>query len=179
MLKPQDVLTALKLFCLGQSEWSFRDLGAMLGLSIGETHGSIKRLKEALLLYEKDDVLKLSNRRLCDFLVHGVSSVFYPKRGAVSRGMLTGPFAPPLVERLTQTEGDIPIVWPTADGRARGESLEPLYPTVPTAAAADTSLYEMLVLVDAIRIGRARERKMAAELLTKRLVPGAEEVKEA
>ena len=179
MLKPQDVLTALKLYCLGQSEWSFRDLGSMLGLSIGETHGSIKRLKESVLVYEREKIIKVSNKRLCDFLIHGVSSVFYAKRGQVSRGMLTGPSASPLVERMAPGEGDIPIVWPTVDGRARGESLEPLYPTVPMAAAADAVLYEMLVLVDAIRVGRARERKIAAELLTKRLVPGMDENKEA
>lgn len=178
MLKPQDVLTALKLFCLGQSEWSFRDLGSMLGLSIGETHGSIKRLKEAALVYEREDVLRLANKRLHDFLVHGVASVFYPRRGQVSRGMLTGPFAPPIAERLALGEGDIPIVWPTADGRSRGESLAPLYPTVPEAAAADVVLYEMLVLVDTIRVGRAREKKLAAELLGKRLVPSVEEIKE-
>jgi hypothetical protein len=43
--------------------------------------------------------------------------------------------------------------------------LEPLYKSVPYAARADEKLYDALALVDAIRSGRARERKRAEEML--------------
>jgi hypothetical protein len=44
-----------------------------------------------------------------------------------------------------------------------------LYKTVPKAAVRDQKLYEMLVLVDAIRDGRARESELAIMELRKRL----------
>jgi hypothetical protein len=37
------------------------------------------------------------------------------------------------------------------------------------AAKQDPQMYEALALIDALRGGRARERKLAAELLTKAL----------
>jgi hypothetical protein len=40
---------------------------------------------------------------------------------------------------------------------------------VPKAALSDPHLYELLVLVDALRDGKARERDIAVKELTKRL----------
>ena len=51
----------------------------------------------------------------------------------------------------------------------RGLAFAPLYPSVPAAALQDSRLYELLALVDAIRDGRARERKFAAKELESRL----------
>ena len=48
-------------------------------------------------------------------------------------------------------------------------ALKPLYKSVPMAAKKDATLYEYLVLVDAIRGGRARERKAASKILQERL----------
>jgi hypothetical protein len=60
-------------------------------------------------------------------------------------------------------------VWADDEGSVRGESIEPLYPSAPRAAREDPKLYELLALVDALRIGRARERKLAEALLRQRL----------
>ena len=40
-------------------------------------------------------------------------------------------------------------------------TLEPLYASVPGAARRNPALYDLLALVDALRIGRARERNLA------------------
>jgi hypothetical protein len=45
----------------------------------------------------------------------------------------------------------------------------PLHKNVPKAALADPHLYELLVLVDALRDGKARERELAVKELSKRL----------
>lgn len=45
----------------------------------------------------------------------------------------------------------------------------PLHKNVPKAALADPRLYELLVLVEALRDGKARERKLAVKELSKRL----------
>ena len=44
----------------------------------------------------------------------------------------------------------------------------PLYPTVPEAALRDEKLYELLALVDALRVGRVREREIAITALKNR-----------
>ena len=49
------------------------------------------------------------------------------------------------------------------------EERELLYKSVPKAAARDFKLYELLVLVDAIRDGRAREKKIAVNEIRIRL----------
>lgn len=51
----------------------------------------------------------------------------------------------------------------------RGLSFSPLYRSAPEAAHRDIKLYELLALADALRGGRARERKLAAELMNKQL----------
>ena len=51
----------------------------------------------------------------------------------------------------------------------RGIALAPLYKTVPIAAMRDPLLYEKLALVDALRDGRTRERKLAEQELKKLL----------
>ena len=61
------------------------------------------------------------------------------------------------------------LVWPHPEGEVRGESLEPLYPSAVEAARRDRALYESLALVDALRVGRARERTLAIRLLRERL----------
>jgi hypothetical protein len=53
--------------------------------------------------------------------------------------------------------------------RSRGVALEPRYKTVPSAALRDSVLYEFLAIVDALRDGRARERKIAERELIKRI----------
>lgn len=174
MLKPHDVLCVLKICGLSGKQWTFRELGSWVGLSNGEAFNSLARLKAAQLVFEKDNAVKISPARLYDFLVYGVPTTYYQVRGQVTRGMVTGAHAPPLAERLTASEGDIPLVWPSPTGKSRGETLVPIYETVPMAAAADAKLYELLVLVDGLRTGRTREKKVAAELLEKRLMPQGE-----
>jgi hypothetical protein len=173
MLKPHDVLCVLKILCLSKTgqQWTFRELGGLIGLSSGETFNSLGRLKAGGLVVEKSKEVKLVPHRLLDFLVHGVPTVFYSVRGQVTRGMLTGHHAAPLLARCPPAVDDIPLVWPKADGKARGETLMPIYESAPAAAAADVKLYELLVLVDGIRAGRTKEKKIAAELLAERLLP--------
>jgi hypothetical protein len=68
--------------------------------------------------------------------------------------------------------GNDPIpVWPDAQGDSRGVALNPIHPSVPKALRdnPDQGFYELLVLIDVIRSGRARERNMAIQLLKDRL----------
>lgn len=101
---------------------------------------------------------------LLEFLVHGLRYAFPAERGRLTRGMPTGPTVGPMANHLAASEG-VPLVWPHARGKVRGESLEPLYDTVPEAAAKDQGLYDLLVVADSIRVGGARVREVAALVL--------------
>jgi len=77
-----------------------------------------------------------------------------------ARGSLAGELAP---------QNDLPPVWPYPHGRQRGIAVAPLHPALPGLAQRDPDLAERLALVDAIRMGDARIRNLAAELLGQRL----------
>jgi hypothetical protein len=67
------------------------------------------------------------------------------------------------------SSGNNPPVWPDATGEARGIALEPLHQSVVEAVRKDNNLWELLALVDSIRIGTARERNLAQKKLKKKL----------
>lgn len=64
---------------------------------------------------------------------------------------------------------ELPPVWPDPAGEVRGLAFSPLYSSAPRAARRDKTLYALLALVDAVRGGRARERKIALRMLDERL----------
>jgi hypothetical protein len=165
MLKPQDVVVALALVSLPASERGYAKLAGMLGMSASETHAAVKRATASGLL---DRVTRAPRRSaLLEFLVHGIRYVFPAVRSGLTRGVPTSYGMAPLCGHVYSDEP--PPVWPHPEGTVRGEGLEPLYRSVPAAALANPRLHELLSLVDALRSGRARERKLAADELARRL----------
>ena len=75
----------------------------------------------------------------------------------------------PVLEGKLMTAGEYIHVWPDALGKEKGQSIEPLYKSVPMAVRKDPRLYGFLALVDAIRLGASRESAFAAQELEKRL----------
>lgn len=168
ILKPQDVLVMLKLVALKQSSWSYNAVALSLGMSPSEIHAAVKRALAARLAIREGDRMLPSNRNMKEFIIYGLKYVFIPEKGELTRGIPTGYAGPPL-EDFFPISSEPPPVWPDADGEVRGEAFSPLYKSVPKAARADRNLYELLVLVDAIRGGRAREREIAVKEIRKRL----------
>ncbi|MCK5194693.1 MAG: hypothetical protein KAQ71_12850 [Desulfobulbaceae bacterium] len=168
-LKPQDIVIVLKLLALGEGKWTYSQLSYEIGMSQAEVHAGVKRLLAAGLVM-KDSVAPVRPKKgaLEEFLVHGIKYVFPPVWGSITRGVVTGSSAAPLNKKLVPSE-ELPPVWPDPQGSARGQEFSPLYRSVPKAAQRDPRLYELLALVDAIRGGRARERKIAIEELRSRL----------
>jgi hypothetical protein len=130
-------------------------------------HAALKRLERARLLATDPSGTRPLLQAVEEFLVHGVKYAFPAKRGEVTRGVPTSYAGPPLNGKLAAD--DLPPVWPHPEGAARGVALEPLYPSAPAAALRDPALYELLALIDAIREGRARERKLAEDELRARI----------
>lgn len=163
--KPQDVLVALKL-SLGDTGRSYADLGADLGMSASEVHAAVRRLGEARLT--EPESRNIRREALRNFLVHGVPYVFPARPKEVTRGMPTA-WAAPVLAGKVRADDQLRPVWPDPEGRVQGAAVRPLYASAPQAARRDPALYDLLALVDALRLGRARERALAEKELTKRL----------
>lgn len=162
-LRPGDVAVALEL-ALRPAE-AFVPLAQAVGVSLGEAHNAVRRLRAARLL--APDQRRVTATALVELLVSGVPYVFPGVLGPAARGVPTAWSAPPLSELFS---GADPVVWASAGGNLRGQTLTPLYPGAPSRAKARPDLYQLLALVDALRVGRARERALATTQLRKRLV---------
>lgn len=168
VLKPQDILVLLKLISVGKKNWSYNILSVSLGMSPSEVHAAVRRSLAAGLAVRHDDTISPNIRNLEEFLIHGLKYVFVPDRGELSRGIPTLYAADPLKGKYSNTD-EPPPVWPDPTGIVRGMAFSPLYKSAPKAAREDQALYELLVLIDALRGGRARERQAAAAEIKNRL----------
>lgn len=173
-LHPQDVLVLAKLLAYGRQRPSMAQMGLDLSISPSEVHAALQRLERARLVIRDQEEVRPSLQAVEEFLLHGVKYAFPVTRGEVTRGVPTSYAGPPLMAHFAGSS-DLPPVWPHPSGSVRGVTLEPLYRTVPAAALRDRALYELLVLIDALREGRARERKLAESELRKRLRIAANE----
>ncbi len=163
--KPQDIVVALKL-TLGADDTSYAGMGKALGMSASEVHAAVRRLIEARLIDPETKKVRLTALR--NFLVHGVPYAFPASPKEVTRGMPTAWAAPAMAGKISSSD-QLPPVWPDSEGRVQGTSIQPLYSSVPGAAHRDPELYTLLALVDALRIGRAREREIAEREINQRL----------
>jgi hypothetical protein len=168
-MKAQDILIALKIQSLEdrKAPWPQRFLAEETGVSLSEVNAACNRLAAVGLLFLGRR--NVARSALLEFLIHGLKYVFPVATGEVTRGMPTSYAAAPLKEQFAVAEDELVPVWPDAEGTVRGTAVEPLYKSVPMAAKKDQRLYEYLVLIDAIRGGRARERTKAIEILSERL----------
>jgi DNA-binding Lrp family transcriptional regulator len=166
--KSLDIVVLLKLL-LESKKRPYAQLSQELGISASEIHAAVRRGIEAGLI--DSESRRPLRRPLEEYLLHGVRYAFPAKPGSVSRGMPTAYAAPPLSEKIRSD--DLPPVWPDPQGTVRGIAVEPLYSCVVAASKSDPALYAMLSLVDALRMGRARERNLAEEQLKQLLASHA------
>jgi hypothetical protein len=141
-------------------------------MSASEVHAAVKRAQASRLLHGPELNERPILSAIEEFLAHGLKYAFPADRGAPTRGVLTSYAAQPLRQVIAPND-EAPPVWPYPAGSQRGIAFEPLYRQAPKAALRDPVLYELLALVDALRDGRARERKLALEMIVSRLRPAA------
>jgi len=152
------------------SQYSTRSLALSTGISKSQVNLALRRCFDVGLAKRdrQSDLPRVHAKALLEFIVYGLKYVFPAKLGAVTRGITTSLAAPILEGKLIST-GDLLPVWPDAQGKTKGQTVEPLFKFVTYAVRRDAELYAFLALVDAIRIGQPRERNLATDLLAKRL----------
>lgn len=154
--RPIDVVVALQLTITPSAIYAA--LADSVGISVSEAHSSVSRLKLAALL--RPERRSVATGSLIDFLKYGLRHAFPPHFGPQALGIPTAHSAPSLSRRLASNE---PIVWPHAYGTLLGMSLTPLCSSAPEFVASNPPLYELLTLVDSLRIGQSLERGLAEQ----------------
>lgn len=158
-MRPHDLVVLLKIVS-SDKDWMQKQLSGSLGISNSEISESLNRSMIARLVSpDKRVVFKTA---LYNFIEHGLKFVFPAEPGVIVRGMPTAHSAPILKDYFVS---DQQYVWPDPMGEVKGQAISPLYPNQLLAAKNDDKLYDMLALVDAIRVGKVREQKKALELL--------------
>jgi len=164
-MRPQDIIVLLKIIALNNNQWRNLDIAHSLKISPSEVSEVLHRCKIAKLVNKEKRVVHLN--ALTEFLIYGLKYVFPAEPGAIAKGIPTAHSATPIKDKIISNAES--YVWPSSNGNSRGQSIDPLYKTVPEAAMVDQVFYELIALVDTIRIGKAREVEIAIEELNIRI----------
>ncbi|MFH4969334.1 hypothetical protein V8G61_14105 [Gaetbulibacter sp. M240] len=164
-MSPQDIVVLLKIITYANQPWYQDQLAQALQISQSEISKSLARSKFAGLIDNSGK--KVFKMALFEFLQYGIRYVFPEQPGALVRGVPTAHSALPLSQRIVSEEH---YVWPYGKGKIRGQAITPLYPSVVDAVQNDEKLHELLALVDALRVGKAREKEIAVQALKDRIL---------
>lgn len=164
-MRPQDVVVLIKIIISKQDQWQYRDLASDLFLSVSEISESLSRSHIAGLV--DDSKRRVFQQSFMEFLEHGLRYVFPQQPGTMVVGVPTA-HSQAFFKRKFPAE--LEYVWPYLDGQARGLAISPLYAGVPKAALKDEQLHKLLASIDILRVGRAREKKIALEELRKSIL---------
>lgn len=150
--------------------WTYQHLASSVGLSTSECHAAVKRsLNNQLLRISRQTERPVPvMKHVEEFCTHGLKYVFPVEVGGLVRGISTT-YAAPILEGKLLSSGDYPYVWPDGRGKAVGMALMPIHKSVPQVVKTDPILYELLALIDAMRMGRPREAELAKKIFSQRL----------
>jgi hypothetical protein len=155
-----DVVLAIRLL---KPAGTLAQLADELAVVPSQIHASAKRLEVAGLV--RPGTRNANRHALQEFIEHGVRYAFPAQAGRRARGIPTSHSAPLLAEHLDSADA---FVWPAANapGAVSGLSVTPLYAKASALAESSPEMYRAVSLVDAFRVGGARERAIARQLLT-------------
>ncbi len=165
-MRPQDIVVLLKIVASDDKEWRNIDIAHDIKISPSEVSEALNRCRIAGLIDSKKR--KVNTNSFYEFVTYGLKYVFPAEPGAVVKGVPTAHSATPLKEYISA--GSDIYVWPYAKGTQRGQAIETLYKTLPQVVKEGDLFYELLAIVDTLRVGRVREIKIAMEELKSRLI---------
>jgi len=164
-MRPLELICLLQIHTWPTGKWTYRALAAALGISLAQAHSAL-RSASAAKLYDREHHL-VQSESVLEFLVHGVKYAFPGSRGTPGIGMVTAYHAFPMCT-LTRN-ADIPCVWPTDSGSTKGGA--PIHQAAIKGCEGDIHLYELLTLIDVLRLNEsARAMKLAEDALTERVL---------
>lgn len=175
-LLPQDIVLLLKMISVQRitlpknDSWTRAAYAASLGLSSSQIQYAMERLQKASLVVKVNQRMEVHIQNSKEFLIHALKYFAPPVRGEMTRGIPTMWAASPVKKYFSSQ--DIPPVWPcpeipddNPETMMKGYTFEPIHSCAVHGAIADGSLRSLLVIADTLRAGKAREKKIAKELL--------------
>lgn len=166
MVKDSDVYVLSGL--LAQNEaWSYRSLADRLHVAHPMIQRALARAQDAGLYSAERREVHVPHFE--ELALHALRFVAPAQLGALAPGVPAAWAAEPMVEAIRSAVDEPPPVWPYARGQVRGQAIEPLHPAAPEAIEGWPELGEILALLDSLRAGDARVRKVAGDLLSRML----------
>ncbi len=162
-LKPQDIAILVKLL-VSNSEIRQVELAQALSISQGEIAKALARLGKARLVNDK----RVNRSSALEFILHAIKYIFPAEIGALAVGIPTGISSPAHIKMVIQNGDDV-YVWPYSQGKKRGQIIKPFYPNLAEAALKDSEFYGLMSAIEILRVGRARERKLAEQYLERKI----------
>lgn len=165
-LRPQDIFVLFRFLSPAARSYRQIDLAFELGISSTEVGHCIRRLFFSKLIDEKRKPNQLA---MVEFLLYGVK-YFYPAEiGAIAQGVVTAHSAEPISKNFRLKKVEDFFVWPSPGGEKMGQSIAPLFPSAPQLKTSCPVVYELLTLLDAIRLGIPEVQDFAEQELLSRI----------
>lgn len=160
-IRPQDIVVLLKILLFKSENWFIQDLVHSLKISLSEVSESLDRSRFSGLLDESKK--KVNRQGLNNLLVYSIQYIFPVKPNSLVRGT---PTAHSFANFQKEFNSSVQYVWKDDEGEVIGQEIEPLYKNQLFAIKQDALLYEILALVDMLRVGKKRERNFAEKKIT-------------
>ena len=111
---------------------------------------------------------RVNRSQALEFILHAIKYIFPAEVGALGVGVPTA-ISSPIHENMVVQQGNDIYVWPSNNGNKRGQVIKPFYPELAEAALKDPEFYGLMSAIEILRVGRARERKLAENYLKKKI----------
>ncbi len=159
---------ALRLLLVPEER--YEPLAEALVTSTSAVHRSVARLQlSGLCKATSRTVVRAAFK---EFLLHGARYAFPGVHGPERIGLATAWTHPEVAGLFAGSDIPRNLVWSSDRGTTRGDSLVPLFPNVPAVALRDARMHELLAMVDVLRAGNARERRVVGDALAERHLSG-------
>lgn len=166
MVKKPDIYVLSGLVAQ-DGDWSYRSLAHRLCVPHSLVQRGLARAQDADLY--SPERREVHAPHFEEFAIHALRFVAPAQLGALAPGVPAAWAAEPMASAIRSSDEEPPPVWPYAQGRVRGQAIEPLHPAAPEAVEGWPELGEILALLDSLRAGDPRVRRVAEDLLVRLL----------
>lgn len=164
MVKATDIYVLSGLLA-NEGGWTYRSLADRLHVPHPVVQRALSRAQAAALYSADRREVHLPHFE--EFAIHALRFVAPAQLGALVPGVPAAWAADPMASAIRSFGEEPPPVWPYARGRLRGQAIEPLHSAAPEAVEDWPQLGEILALLDSLRAGDPRVRRVAEDLLSR------------
>jgi len=163
VLGPTDIYVLAGALANDGEGMTLRALAGTLHVDHTLVHRSLKRAEEAGLYASGPRAVNRANFE--ELIAHAGRFIAPARLGGLTRGVPAAWAAEPISDIVRQPAQEPPPVWPDAHGGVRGQALEPLHPAAVQASQESPALARLLAIIDSLRAGDVRVRKVATKSL--------------